>query len=197
MDEAERCDELAADARRADRRERLAGRAARADRRATTSRRRSSPWRSGHEPARHARDRPRVAPAARRDPGRWRSSSSCRRRCWRSSYVFDGQPETFDRIGAPLVGLFPLILMFLVTSIAMLRERTSGTLERLMSMPLAKLDLLLGYGLAFAARRRGAGGVTATVAFGLLGARDGRLGVAVVALAVAQRRCSAWRSACS
>ena len=40
--------------------------------------------------------------------------------------------------------------MFLVTSIAMLRERTTGTLERLMSMPLAKLDLLAGYALAFA-----------------------------------------------
>ncbi|MEX1023387.1 MAG: ABC transporter permease, partial [Dehalococcoidia bacterium] len=50
-------------------------------------------------------------------------------------YVFDGQPGTFQRIGPPLVGLFPLILMFLITSIAMLRERTSGTLERLMSMP--------------------------------------------------------------
>src|SRR4051794_10073129 len=65
-------------------------------------------------------------------------------------YVFDGSPETFARIGPPLVGLFPLIVMFLITSIAMLRERTTGTLERLMSLPLAKLDLLLGYGLAFA-----------------------------------------------
>ena len=56
----------------------------------------------------------------------------------------------FDRLGAPMVGLFPFISMFLVTSIAMLRERTSGTLERLMTMPLAKLDLLAGYGIAFA-----------------------------------------------
>ena len=47
-------------------------------------------------------------------------------------YVFDAQPETFDRLGAPLIGLFPFITMFLVTSITMLRERTSGTLERLM-----------------------------------------------------------------
>ena len=66
-------------------------------------------------------------------------------------YVFCGSSDVFDRIGAPLVGIFPLISMFLVTSIAMLRERTSGTLERLLSMPLAKLDLLLGYGVAFAA----------------------------------------------
>lgn len=65
--------------------------------------------------------------------------------------VFDGAPQVFDRIGAPLLGLFPFVVMFLVTSVAMLRERTTGTLERLLTMPLAKLDLLLGYGLAFAA----------------------------------------------
>ena len=59
-------------------------------------------------------------------------------------YVFEGQPETFDRVGGPLVGIFPFTSMFLVTSIAMLRERTSGTLERLMSMPIAKGDLLGG-----------------------------------------------------
>ena len=57
--------------------------------------------------------------------------------------------ETFQRIGPPLLGLLPFITMFLVTSISMLRERTSGTLERLMSMPVAKLDLLAGYGIAF------------------------------------------------
>ena len=39
--------------------------------------------------------------------------------------------------------------MFVVASIAMLRERSSGTLERLMSMPVGKLDLLIGYALAF------------------------------------------------
>jgi ABC-2 type transport system permease protein len=66
-------------------------------------------------------------------------------------YAFDDAPQTFDRIGGPLVGLFPFITMFLVTSITMLRERTTGTLERLMTLPLAKLDLLAGYGLAFGA----------------------------------------------
>jgi ABC-2 type transport system permease protein len=64
-------------------------------------------------------------------------------------WMFEGQPEVFQRIGVPLVGIFPLVSMFLVTSIAMLRERTTGTLERLMTMPLAKIDLLAGYGLAF------------------------------------------------
>jgi ABC-2 type transport system permease protein len=84
-------------------------------------------------------------------------------------YIFDAQPQTFDRVGAPMVGIFPLVSMFLVTSIAMLRERTTGTLERLMSMPLAKLDLLAGYGLAFAALSVLQAAVASVVAFGLLG----------------------------
>ncbi|MEV5436804.1 ABC transporter permease [Streptomyces sp. NPDC052682] len=64
-------------------------------------------------------------------------------------YVFDGSPRTFDTIGASLLGIFPLITMFLVTSIATLRERTSGTLERLLALPLGKGDLIAGYALAF------------------------------------------------
>jgi len=64
-------------------------------------------------------------------------------------YVFDDQPQVFDRIGGPLLALFPFTTMFLVTSVAMLRERTSGTLERLLSMPVGKGDLLTGYALAF------------------------------------------------
>ncbi|MFD7545940.1 ABC transporter permease [Streptomyces sp. NPDC059578] len=66
-------------------------------------------------------------------------------------YVFDASPRTFDSIGAALLGIFPLITMFLVTSIATLRERTSGTLERLLAMPMAKADLIAGYALAFGA----------------------------------------------
>jgi ABC-2 type transport system permease protein len=99
-------------------------------------------------------------------------------------YVFDGQPETFNRIGGPLVGIFPLISMFLVTSIAMLRERTTGTLERLMSMPLAKLDLLVGYALAFALLSAVQASITSAVAFGALGLDVSGPVWAVVLLAV-------------
>jgi len=84
-------------------------------------------------------------------------------------YVLDGQEEAFNRVGPPMAGIFPFVTMFLVTSIAMLRERTTGTLERLMSMPLAKLDLLLGYGLAFAAVAAVQASLTVGVAFGFLG----------------------------
>ncbi|MFF2185793.1 ABC transporter permease [Streptomyces sp. NPDC058155] len=66
-------------------------------------------------------------------------------------YVFDADERTFDSIGASLLGIFPLITMFLVTSIATLRERTSGTLERLLALPIGKADLIAGYALAFGA----------------------------------------------
>jgi ABC-2 type transport system permease protein len=68
---------------------------------------------------------------------------------WKDVPTVPGQPSIFDQVGLTMLGIFPFVVMFLVTSIAMLRERTSGTLERLLTTPLARLDLLLGYGLAF------------------------------------------------
>lgn len=65
------------------------------------------------------------------------------------AWIYSDSPRMFDTIGAPLLGIFPFIVMFLVTSIATLRERSSGTLERLLTMPIGKLDLLLGYAGAF------------------------------------------------
>jgi ABC-2 type transport system permease protein len=100
-------------------------------------------------------------------------------------YVFEGQDATFDRIGGPMVGLFPFIVMFLVTSIAMLRERTTGTLERLMSLPLGKADLLLGYGIAFGLVAAVQATITSAVAFGLLGLDTAGPVWLVIALAVA------------
>jgi ABC-2 type transport system permease protein len=60
-----------------------------------------------------------------------------------------GPVPVFDSIGPALLAIFPFIVMFLVTSVTTLRERSSGTLERLLAMPLAKPDFLFGYGLAF------------------------------------------------
>src|SRR3954465_5174808 len=74
-----------------------------------------------------------------------------------------------DRIGPPMLGLFPFVIMFLVTSIAMLRERTTGTLERLLTTPLGKIDLLFGYGIAFSAAAAVQGLVATGVAYWLLG----------------------------
>ena len=91
-------------------------------------------------------------------------------------YMFVDRSFVFDRIGGPLLGLFPFIAMFLVTSITMLRERTTGTLERLMTLPLAKIDLLLGYGAAFALVAAVQATLVSGVAFGLLDlSRPGRV----------------------
>ncbi len=65
-------------------------------------------------------------------------------------WMFDGLPgEGFSRLGPALLALIPFIVMFLVTSVTTLRERTSGTLERLLALPMGKLDFLLGYAIAF------------------------------------------------
>ena len=100
-------------------------------------------------------------------------------------YLFEGQPETFDRLGGPMLGLFPFVSMFLVTSIAMLRERTSGTLERLMASPIAKADLLCGYGLAFGSVATVQALATGAVAFGALGLEVAGSVALVLLLAVA------------
>lgn len=64
------------------------------------------------------------------------------------AWLFD-DTEIFQQIGPAVLGLFPFIIMFLVTSITTLRERRSGTLERLLTMPISKLSFILGYALAF------------------------------------------------
>jgi len=66
------------------------------------------------------------------------------------AWIYNGT-RVFDGIGAPLLGVFPFVVMFLVTSVTTLRERSSGTLERLLSTPLGKGDFLAGYALAFGA----------------------------------------------
>ncbi|MDQ0644333.1 ABC transporter permease [Microbacterium murale] len=65
------------------------------------------------------------------------------------AWLFSDQDGVFDRFGGPILALFPFIVMFLITSITTLRERKSGTLERLMTTPLAKADFILGYAVAF------------------------------------------------
>jgi ABC-2 type transport system permease protein len=99
--------------------------------------------------------------------------------------LFGRNSSVFQEIGAPLLGLFPFITMFLVTSITMLRERTTGTLERLMTMPLNKIDLLAGYGIAFAILAVVQATLVSVLAFGLLGLDVAGPKWVVVALAVA------------
>ena len=65
------------------------------------------------------------------------------------AWLFSDQEGVFDQFGGAILALFPFVVMFLITSITTLRERRSGTLERLMTTPLGKADFILGYALAF------------------------------------------------
>ena len=65
------------------------------------------------------------------------------------AWILLGRDSDFDTFGPQLLGIFPLIVMFLVTSVATLRERTGGTLERLLTMPMGKADFVFGYAIAF------------------------------------------------
>jgi ABC-2 type transport system permease protein len=83
-------------------------------------------------------------------------------------YMFDDTPGLFDRLALVMLGVFPFIIMFLITSVAMLRERASGTLERLLTTPLGKLDLLFGYGIAFGLVAAAQAAITTGLAYWLL-----------------------------
>lgn len=83
-------------------------------------------------------------------------------------WVYKDTPLVFDRIGPALLAIFPFFVMFLVTSVTTLRERSSGTLERLFTMPMGRLDFLLGYALAFGAIAALQAALAAGVAIGLL-----------------------------
>jgi len=80
-------------------------------------------------------------------------------------FMYENAGPLYDRIALVMLGVFPFVVMFLVTSIAMLRERTSGTLERLLTTPLGRLDLLFAYGIAFGLAATVQATVAATVAY--------------------------------
>jgi ABC-2 type transport system permease protein len=84
-------------------------------------------------------------------------------------FMFEDVPGVFDHIGLIMLGIFPFTIMFLITSIAMLRERTTGTLERLLTTPMGKLDLLFAYGLAFGVAAAVQASVASAVAYWLFG----------------------------
>jgi len=101
-------------------------------------------------------------------------------------FVFPGE-ETFRRIGVPLVGIFPFMSLFMVTSVSFLRERLAATLERLMTLPIARLDLVAGYAGAFTLVAVIQTAMTIGFGFGVLDMHSARsvLLVAVVAVIAA------------
>ncbi|OGL33077.1 antibiotic ABC transporter permease [Candidatus Saccharibacteria bacterium RIFCSPHIGHO2_12_FULL_42_8] len=68
---------------------------------------------------------------------------------WLLSWMFEDNQVMFRSIAPPLLAVFPMSIMFLITSIATLRERTTGTLERILTLPIAKSDFIFGYAIAF------------------------------------------------
>ncbi|HYN93051.1 MAG TPA: ABC transporter permease [Pilimelia sp.] len=100
-------------------------------------------------------------------------------------FMYDDAGPAFDRIALVMLGIFPFVIMFLVTSIAMLRERTTGTLERLLTTPLGKLDLLFGYGIAFGVAAAIQASVAAAVAYWLFDLQTAGPAWLVVLIAVA------------
>ena len=80
-----------------------------------------------------------------------------------------GAPSLFNRVGLSMLGILPFVVMFLITAIAMQRERASGTLERLMTTPISKLDLIGGYGAAFSLAAAVQAIIACAVSYGLLG----------------------------
>lgn len=83
-------------------------------------------------------------------------------------WMFEDTP-VFDQVGPALLAMFPFIVMFLVTSVTTLRERSGGTLERLLAMPMGKLDFLLGYALAFGLLAAVQSALAVGISVGLLG----------------------------
>jgi ABC-2 type transport system permease protein len=95
-----------------------------------------------------------------------------------------GTPTPFNNACLIMLGVFPLIVMFLITSITMQRERVSGTLERILTTPLRRLDLLAAYGTAFSIAAAAQAALACGIAFWLLGFETAGSPALVVAIAI-------------
>jgi ABC-2 type transport system permease protein len=100
-------------------------------------------------------------------------------------FMFEDSPGVFNRIGLIMLGIFPFVIMFLITSIAMLRERTTGTLERLLTTPLGRMDLLFGYGIAFGTAAAIQAAIAAAAAYWLFDLQTAGSKLLVIVIAIA------------
>ncbi len=65
-------------------------------------------------------------------------------------YLYGGPQYTFnDSIAPVFIGIFSFFFVFLLTSVAFLRERSQGTIERVMASPLTRAELVIGYVCGF------------------------------------------------
>jgi ABC-2 type transport system permease protein len=100
-------------------------------------------------------------------------------------FVYRDHHAAFEHAGPSLMVIFPLVTMFLVSSVALLRERTTGTLERVMTTPLRRLALLGGYGAAFTTLAIAQAGLVSGLSLGALGLHLAGATALVVVLAAA------------
>jgi ABC-2 type transport system permease protein len=87
---------------------------------------------------------------------------------WLMDAILTNSPGSFDRVGPLMLGFFPFMMLFLITSISVLRERTQGTLDRLMASPIGRGDLLVGYAVAFTLVALAQAAIAMAVGIGLL-----------------------------
>lgn len=99
-------------------------------------------------------------------------------------FVYQGQPNSFQLVAGSMLGVFPMLVMFLITSVATLRERTSGTLERLLILPLTKLEFILGYAKAFGWAALVQAAIVTSFAIGPLGLKIAGSQLSLIAVAV-------------
>jgi len=100
-------------------------------------------------------------------------------------FVYWSQPQVFQHVAGSLLGVFPMLVMFLITSVATLRERTSGTLERVLISPITKFEFIVGYAIAFGIASAAQAIIVTTYAIGPLGlkiqgAQGALVGVAIL-----------------
>lgn len=95
-----------------------------------------------------------------------------------------GAPSPFNTACLMMLGVFPLVVMFLITSITMQRERASGTLERILTTPLRRLDLLGAYGTAFSLAAAAQATLACVVSFWFLGFHTEGSPILVILIAI-------------
>jgi ABC-2 type transport system permease protein len=83
--------------------------------------------------------------------------------------VYKNDDQVFQNVAVSMLGVFPMLVMFLITSVTTLRERTSGTLERLMVSPISKMEFIGGYAIAFGITSAAQATIVSTYAIGPLG----------------------------
>jgi ABC-2 type transport system permease protein len=99
-------------------------------------------------------------------------------------WIYSNNIQVFQQVAGSMLGVFPMLVMFLITSVATLRERTSGTLERLLISPLSKIEFILGYAVAFGITAFFQGLIVTTYAVDVLGLKVAESRLSLIWIAV-------------